>query len=259
MIHYWYAFLIALQLLTRLPVSFLLPASAWSSQTQAYSPLFYPIVGMLLAGILLLVSVLLPSQFSASLSAGLLLVCWVVLTGALHLDGFADSIDAAFAGHAGQDSPEQREKILRVFKDPAAGPMAVVGLVLLLLLKWLLLTSLSSYWLLVLCLALPLARVMALLYIVSTPYVSTQGLGSGWIQSVPKGLAVFIGLLSFLLSLIFLSFVKAFILFTVLALLLWWWRYVWLQKIQGFVGDCVGALIELSEVTILLVLCFLLL
>ena len=136
--------LMALALLTRLPVTRYLPEQ-WEGKHQGLSILWYPAVGLLLALILSFTAVLIPAGDSPLLISVCVVVAWVMLTGALHLDGLADSIDAVFAAHGELSSPEQRQKILTVFKDPAAGPMAVVGLILVLLLKVVLVSDLSEF------------------------------------------------------------------------------------------------------------------
>ena len=60
----------------------------------------------------------------------MLLAVWVLLTGALHLDGVADCADAWVGGFG------DREKTFQILKDPRSGPIAVVVLVLVLLVKW---------------------------------------------------------------------------------------------------------------------------
>ena len=72
---------------------------------------------------------LLAVPLQAPQRAGLSLAAWVLVTGALHLDGWADCCDAAFAPLR---TPEQRRAIL---KDPHLGTFGVVGLFLLLALK----------------------------------------------------------------------------------------------------------------------------
>lgn len=62
--------------------------------------------------------------------AALLLVFWVLATGALHLDGLADSADAWVGGLG------DRERTLAIMKDPCCGPAAVVALVVVLLVKF---------------------------------------------------------------------------------------------------------------------------
>ena len=62
------------------------------------------------------------------LAAALVLVVWAALTGALHLDGWADCCDALFV-------PVDRARSLEIMKDPRVGGFGVVGLMLLLLVK----------------------------------------------------------------------------------------------------------------------------
>jgi len=159
--------------------------------------------------------------------------CWVALTGALHLDGLADSVDAACAAH-GQLNAKQKEKILEVFKDPHVGAMAVVVLVFVLLLKIAMVAQLLPSLLLALVLSMTLARTLVIALFLTTPYLRKAGL-----------------------PLLFLPFLHWFMLILALLLLFFIWRRFWMKKIGGFVGDCAGALIELAELVVLLVLCFL--
>lgn len=79
------AFLIALQFLTRLPISLPgMPAPA----AVGRSLLSYPLVGLLLGAVLMSAQWALQGQAPA-LQAVLLLILWVGLTGGLHLDGLA--------------------------------------------------------------------------------------------------------------------------------------------------------------------------
>ena len=113
-------FLIALQFLTRLPVTL---RSSPSKKEMGYSILFYPLIGLLLGIVLLVVSRLLV-DVQSFLTAALLLLIWVGLTGALHLDGLADMSDA-WVGGLGEQS-----RTLRIMKDPNCGPMGVTAIIL---------------------------------------------------------------------------------------------------------------------------------
>ncbi|PWQ89005.1 adenosylcobinamide-GDP ribazoletransferase, partial [Enterococcus faecium] len=84
----------------------------------------------LLFGLLLWLASHLLQGTPSPLHAALLLTLWVLLSGALHLDGLADSADAWLGGFG------DRERTLRIMKDPRSGPIAVVTLVLVLLLKF---------------------------------------------------------------------------------------------------------------------------
>ena len=115
------SFALAVQFLTRIRLT---PELPFSDLRAGQSVLFYPLVGLLIGLILLLSSYLLMGQ-TAALSAAIILTVWVLLTGGLHLDGLADSSDAWAGGLA------DKERSLAIMKDPSAGPIAVVILILL--------------------------------------------------------------------------------------------------------------------------------
>lgn len=249
-------FFIALTFLTRLPLAFLLPKEAnfWTADNQSRSLLYYPLVGIVLALVTGLFASLLPGHFSPVLTATLIVACWVALTGALHLDGLADSIDAACAAH-GQPNKAQQEKILNVFKAPDVGPMAAVALILTLLLKVAMLAQLVESLLIALVLSMTLARTLVIVLFLQTPYVREQGLGSALNQAMPKrALWCCVGLVC-VLPLLFLAVLHWLMVILALSGLFLLWRRFWMRKIGGFVGDCAGALIELAELMVLLMLC----
>jgi len=101
---------------------------------QAFA--WYPLVGVVLGSLLCGAAWLLQFSHGAPLvQAGLLLFIWVLLSGGLHLDGLLDSCDALFA-------PVSRERRLQILKDVHTGAFGVIGLVLIIGLKWALLTQL---------------------------------------------------------------------------------------------------------------------
>ena len=93
---------------------------------------FYPLVGALigagLAGLAWLLGQIGLAQAAPLLPAALVLAAWAALTGALHLDGWADCCDALFV-------PVSRERRLEIMKDPRLGGFGAAGLILLLLVK----------------------------------------------------------------------------------------------------------------------------
>ncbi|MXX84001.1 MAG: adenosylcobinamide-GDP ribazoletransferase [Chloroflexi bacterium] len=89
---------------------------------------WFPLVGIVIGGLLAAIPRL--SPFDRDISAFLILLAWVMVTGGLHLDGFGDCCDGLPAAVA----PGER---LRIMKDPRVGVWAAAGLSLLLLGKWL--------------------------------------------------------------------------------------------------------------------------
>ena len=125
-------FLVAVQFLTRLPVP---PVrgfeSSWLSRSARYFPLVGALVGLIGAGVWWLSSLCFPP----SVAVGLGLSASLLLTGALHEDGFADACDG-FGGGA------SRESILAIMKDSRIGAYGAIGVAMMLGLKWVTLASL---------------------------------------------------------------------------------------------------------------------
>lgn len=249
-----HGFLLALTLLTRLPVpNGLMPRSV-DGTLKSLSVFYYPLVGVFIAAILIGVAKGLHQTAPDFFVAAIVLSVWVWLTGALHLEGLADSLDAWAASHKLSVTPRA---ILAVFKDPAAGPFAVVGIVLTLLLKVAALTALLSKGYVVAFLCAPvLARLAAVVVMASTPYVSAGGLASDTDISL-KNKAAVVWCLSVLAGIgLYLGVMPLFLLVSVVSALTFLWRRFWLRTIEGYVGDCLGALIELVEVAVLVVFVF---
>ncbi|MBP7974742.1 MAG: adenosylcobinamide-GDP ribazoletransferase, partial [Acinetobacter sp.] len=119
-------FLIALQFLTIVPVQL---KQIPTARQNAQSLLFYPVIGLLIGLILFGLSVAL-IELPAILLASIVLVIWIWLTGGLHLDGLADTADAWVGGFG------DRERTLQIMKDPASGPIGVLSLIIVCLLKF---------------------------------------------------------------------------------------------------------------------------
>ncbi len=236
---------LAFGLLTTLPMGRLIvtPVTAVDS---GRSVLCYPLVGLVIGAVLAGAAAALQAV-DAVLGAGLLVVLWVVLTGALHLDGLADCVDALFAGH-GRSDPA---RTLAVMKDPAAGPMAVVALVLLLALKSAALIALWPQVGAALLVVAVLARTAASLLMASTRYRRREGLASTMALNLSRRDAWAMAALVVVLTLAFAGLALG-VVATLAALAVGvCWRALWQRRIGGYTGDVVGALIELAETTAL--------
>lgn len=238
------AFLIALQFLTRLPIS--LPGMPAPAQVGR-SLLSYPLVGLLIGAALLLAQWALDGT-APLLQAALLLLLWVAITGGLHLDGLADSADA-WAGGFGD-----RERTLKIMQDPRSGPIAVVLLVLVLLLKFAaLVTLLQAGQPLALLLAPWLARGLVPLLFLTTPYVRAGGLGAALASHLPRR-QLPLWLAGHALLLLVLGGWSGLLAMLAALLVLAGLRRLMVQRLGGCTGDTAGALVELAETTVLLVL-----
>ena len=241
----WRALACAMQFLTRIPLA---TRTIFDDKDYANSLAWYPVIGLVLGGLVWLSGVALAGLSSTSLTAALVLAVWVLLTGALHLDGVADCADAWVGGFG------DREKTFQILKDPRSGPIAVVVLVLVLLIKWAALEVLlgSEHWSIIWL--IPLLARGAMPYIFwRLDYVRSSGLGAAFVEGLSRQ-RILISLL-FLVVIAVLSLtgqLGILVLFVVVSLLIYlWWKRASYQKLGGFNGDCAGALVEFLELGLL--------
>lgn len=153
---------VALQYFTRLPVPRLHRFdAAWLSQAVRWFPFAGLVVGAIAAGVLALASHVLPWP----LACGLALAASIVVTGAFHEDGLADTFDA-LGGHV------PRERALAIMRDSRIGTYGALALAVALLLRWQVLVvmpgAVAPIYLLT---AHPLARAAAALLMAGLDYV----------------------------------------------------------------------------------------
>lgn len=115
---------VALSFLTTLPLP---PVTAWREDDARRSVRAYPVVGLTL-GVLWAGAWWALGIFPDALRGALLLGISLLLTGALHFDGFCDTADAAFSSK----SPTERQHIAQ---DPHVGVFALAAGGTLLLVK----------------------------------------------------------------------------------------------------------------------------
>lgn len=237
-------FWIALQFLSSLPIR--LPGMP-APQELGRSLLFYPLVGLLFGGLLWVLSGLL-SGAPLLLHAALLLTVWVLLSGALHLDGLADSADAWLGGFG------DRERTLTIMKDPRSGPIAVVTLVLVLLLKFAALLALIEQGHSVVLIVVPLIGRAALLGLfLTTPYVRAGGLGQALADHLPRKAGWQVLAVSALACGLIAGLSGVFAVALAAGVFVWL-RHVMQRRLGGTTGDTAGALLELLEMVVLVVL-----
>lgn len=131
---------------------------------------FYPLVGAILGGLLLAADSLFAWFFPPLLRSALVLTLWVLLTGALHLDGFLDACDGLLGGF----TPQKRLEIMR---DERVGAYALSGGILLLLIQFSALSALDGARTAALLLAPVLGRWGIALALIAFPYARPSGLG----------------------------------------------------------------------------------
>ena len=238
-------FLIALQFLTRIPVPhrFIEAGCARDTGNALY---YYPLVGAVI-GLLLLVTSYLLHEVHIALQALAVLLVWVCVTGGLHLDGLADSADA-WAG-----SFNDAQRALDIMKDPACGPVGVIALVFVILIKFVCIELLIESSQFIALLLIPvIARCVPIVLFATTPYVRRNGLGAE--LSVHKGqFKPWVSVIITAVVLLCLTPKLGMLLIITMVITIFFLRALMIKRISGMTGDTVGGAIELNEVSALLV------
>lgn len=205
---------------------------------------FFPLVGAAIGALLWAFASFTQALFPPEIIAVFTLGLWLVLTRALHFDGFLDSCDGLF----GSFSPERRLEIMR---DSRVGAFAVAGGGLLLLAKYAAIFSLSNFFGLVL--APILGRWAISIAIVTFPYARQEGLGS-WMKAHAGWAQALLATLLAAAFLLWLAPVQALLLAIVSLLALFLLAALFMRRIGGLTGDAYGAICEVLELLVLLAL-----
>ena len=236
-------FLSALRFLTRIPSG---KNTRHSPELLGSAVSWYPVVGLVIGSILLVTAWALHDILGIwpSVSAVLVTIIWVAVTGAIHLDGLADCADAVIGGH----SPQRK---LEIMKDTNCGVGAVAAVVLILLLKVSAITVLIAQQAWFLLLVAPLvARIVLVGCIATIPYIRDGGLGAGLQSNLDtRELVIISGLCAILVVIISAAVFLVSIAAGALAFLIILWTIV--RPVNGATGDVYGALVEMGEALVL--------
>ena len=206
---------------------------------------YFPLVGLALGGILAGLDFAAREALPSPVVGALLVVAMLVLTRAIHTEGFLDSCDGLFGGH----SPERR---LEIFRDSHVGAFAVIGCVGLLLMKWTLLTSISGDIRVGLLILFPcLSRFGMLATMAAFPYAREQGLGTAFEDGAKRWHVVFGLATAAVAGGVLLGIGGLVLLSAAIVVSLGLGRWI-TGMLGGMTGDTYGAVNELAEVTVLL-------
>ncbi len=237
----------AIQFLTILPVKI----RTLPGETVSRSLASFPLVGLLLGAALCLIHSLSSFIGLPALSRDIILVISLaILTAAIHLDGLADTADGFLSG-------KNKEEILTIMKDPHIGVMGVVSIVSVLCLKIAFLYSIAPdskpTALILMCLLSRWALVWNLFLF---PYARKEGKAKLFFNGVTPAIVIKAALLALTLALI-IDRLKGLLLFLIITIFTYYLGSFFSRKIDGITGDTLGAVSEISEISVLLWLCIL--
>jgi adenosylcobinamide-GDP ribazoletransferase len=240
------AFLLAVQFLTRLPVP---TANIYTPERMAASVRYYPSVGVLIGG-LCAVSFLLSDLVFPTVIAVLTAIAFgLLMTGAFHEDGLADTFDGIGGGLS-------REKALLIMRDSRLGTYGTLALIIALGLKALALSALTPA---LICIGFIFAhgvsRLSSVLVIATSTYVREEGTGKPVSEGVST-LSVIVACLPVCMVFVaasmmhppsaLVSAIGGALLGHVLM------RLFFEPKLGGYTGDTLGAVQQASEIRVYL-------
>ncbi|MTJ04064.1 MAG: adenosylcobinamide-GDP ribazoletransferase [Sediminimonas qiaohouensis] len=237
---------VALALLTRLPIT--LDRTRFSRTATAVWA--YPLAGLIVAVLAGVVGGLAAwAGLPAPMAAGISLLCLIVLTGAMHEDGLADSADGFWGGW-------DETRRLEIMKDSHIGTYGVIALVLSLGARW---GALGLLWqdgaaIGAMIAAAVLSRGAMPAVMAALPHARADGLSRsvGRPDGGMAALAAAVAVVITLFSLGFGTMLAAVLITGALAFAVAW---VAAHKIGGQTGDILGACQQLCEIAVLWVLC----
>ncbi len=228
-----------------------LPCPSWvdhSANMLDKATRYFPFIGWIVAGISGAVFFVAAQLLSLHLAIVISMIASILTTGAFHEDGWADVCDGFGGGWT-------KEKILSIMKDSVIGAYGVIGVVLILLLKYLLLTEIASSQSLlstvaVLFSAHALSRLMAVFTIKIYSYVRENEDAKAKPVAKQMPVSTLIYAIIFGLSpLIYFQSLAALLLVIPPVLLMFYMSNYFKKCIGGYTGDCLGAIQQVTEVT----------
>ncbi len=234
-------FLIALQFLTILPVKI---KGGVKNSDFGRSLTFFPVIGLIIGMALALLWAI--SGFMPHLlQSGVILIASIILTGGLHIDGFADTSDGLYGNRP-------REKALEIMRDSHVGAMGVLGIVSILLLKFTTIAGMPDYLLWrALILMSVFSRYSQVFACTVSKYARNEGKARHFIEHAKKGSLLIGGAVS-LAVFVFLAGFKGIVIFWACLFIIFLFISYIKKRIGGMTGDTTGAVSEVAEVSVLI-------
>jgi len=204
------------------------------------------IIGLILVGLNWLLGLLLPS----ALVNILLVVSLAAISGSLHLDGFVDTCD----GIGGHKTVEERWQVMH---DSRAGAFGIIGVCLLLLVKYVALNNVPDNWLMLTLVLMPVVSRWAMVYaIFAYPYAKPSGLGKVFKQGASGTRFIVATVITLAVAVILAQLMGLVIMFSIWVIVMAMAVYL-KGKFGGLTGDTYGAINEVAEVLVLILVCLL--
>ncbi len=234
--------LYAFRFLTMLPIPY---KQNEDLQQTARSSVWFPFVGLIIGGLLAAAYYLVNLAGFTAVSAVLVIVLWILLTGGLHLDGLADTFDGLGGGRT-------RERRLEIMKDSRIGTFGALAIIAQLGLKTALVYDLPAELIIPALAVTPMIGRTLLLFLFRIfPSARPDGMGC-FFQKNGTWAEPIVGSVYMLAVLWFLFGLTGLIASAITSIIILLYSIFLNKRLGGLTGDCYGSVIEISEVLMLL-------
>ena len=237
---------LAISFFSRIP----LPQRVWKTippnANLANAVIAFPVIGLIIAAFPAFVWFSASQALPTLAASGLAIACGLIITGALHEDGLADCAD-------GFGATGDREKTLEIMRDSRIGTYGAIALIMSIGLRWVALASLdpvTGVYALFVC--HPVSRATISLAMQFANYARPSGLGKTVEEGMPEYGFAITTLIAFALA-IAIGGIPGVIAFIGAYVMAWLVLAVLKYRLDGYTGDGLGAMQQVSEITVLLI------
>ena len=231
----------AIQFLTRipLPIKIEIPEKSFGKSIA-----FAPLVGAIIGAIMCIMYYLISLSGAVSVAVIMSMATYVVITGALHIDGLGDTFDGLF-------SNKDKDRMLEIMRDSRMGTNGIVAIFFVLITDIFALSELNTPSILTMLFVMPIIGRLGTITSVSfSKYARSSGMGGLFINNC----GIFEFLIGLLITIIigFLA-IGFWILPAILICVMFSFVFIKLSKskIDGMTGDTCGAVCEICQMLFL--------
>ena len=225
-----------------------MPKVEWKEENRRYALCFFPLVGAVTGGLLLLWK-----YICVSLNIGIIVnsaVCVlipVLVTGGIHIDGFCDTTDALC-------SYSEKKKKLEIMSDPHIGSFAVISLCCMFLLQFALFCEVRGHY--VIAAGYVLSRALSGIAAVGLRSAKSEGALQSFVKPAHRKITLAVLAVTTLLcaaGMCVVDPIQGAAVCAVCALLFLIYRACAYKNFGGITGDTEGWFLQLTETAILVV------
>ncbi|MEG0090626.1 MAG: adenosylcobinamide-GDP ribazoletransferase, partial [Oscillospiraceae bacterium] len=233
-------FIIAFSMYSKVPM----PKVEWTKDTMKYAICFFPLVGLVNAGLLVgWVSLSTLLRLNNIVFAAVATYIPILVTGGIHMDGFCDTVDA-------RASNQSKERRLQILKDSNAGAFAVIKCGMYYLLCFAAFTQLSYDGIMILSLGYVLSRALSGLSIMNFKSARSDGLAATFKGTAHKkvvnivlcAIAIYV-----CVGMVFINWRLGLVAILCAAIAVLYYYYFSNKEFGGVTGDLAGYFLQLCE------------